>query len=217
MHDDPSEPPSPSGRISQEDGAAGGLVAAQPEAITTLEPAAPLPAALPPEATARAAIESAEALLDLQGDPAAWAALSDEALASTIQSYRSAVACLEAGLLPESLPARRTDVSRSGSEAPEAGAARGSSACAGQLHGGTHGAAAAHGEYQVGSVDDLDPSEWQVPLQCIPIHANVTTYDWAQLYDHTQVGGNPCQPAIMLDLEACCEWSNTPPHTCSLT
>jgi mRNA (2'-O-methyladenosine-N6-)-methyltransferase len=36
------------------------------------------------------------------------------------------------------------------------------------------------------SVDDLDPSEWQVPPHCIPIHANVTTFDWAKLYGHTQ-------------------------------
>ena len=31
------------------------------------------------------------------------------------------------------------------------------------------------------SVDDLDPSEWQVPPHCIPIHANVTTYDWRKV------------------------------------
>jgi hypothetical protein len=34
---------------------------------------------------------------------------------------------------------------------------------------------------KVGSADDLDPSEWQVPPHCIPIHANVTTFDWTQL------------------------------------
>lgn len=34
---------------------------------------------------------------------------------------------------------------------------------------------------QVGSADDLDPSEWQVPPHCIPIHANVTTFDWSKL------------------------------------
>ena len=31
------------------------------------------------------------------------------------------------------------------------------------------------------NVDDLDPSEWQVPPHCIPIHANVTTYDWRKV------------------------------------
>jgi hypothetical protein len=34
---------------------------------------------------------------------------------------------------------------------------------------------------QVGSADELDPSEWQVPPHCIPIHANVTTFDWSKL------------------------------------
>lgn len=38
----------------------------------------------------------------------------------------------------------------------------------------------------VGSVDDLHPSEWQVPPHCIPIHANVTTYDWHPLAQATQ-------------------------------
>ena len=36
-----------------------------------------------------------------------------------------------------------------------------------------------------GDVEGLDPSEWMVPPQCIPIHTNVTTYDWTAL---TQVG-----------------------------
>lgn len=26
----------------------------------------------------------------------------------------------------------------------------------------------------------------QVPPHCVPIHANVTTYNWGQLYNHTQ-------------------------------
>jgi hypothetical protein len=41
-------------------------------------------------------------------------------------------------------------------------------------------------DFTLGSVDDIDPSEWQVPPHCIPIHANVTTHDWRQLYEHTQ-------------------------------
>jgi hypothetical protein len=41
-------------------------------------------------------------------------------------------------------------------------------------------------DFTLGSVDDIDPSEWQVPPHCIPIHANVTTYDWRRLYGHTQ-------------------------------
>ena len=39
---------------------------------------------------------------------------------------------------------------------------------------------------RLGSVDDLDPSEWHVPPHCIPIHANVTTYDWRPLAQATQ-------------------------------
>lgn len=36
-------------------------------------------------------------------------------------------------------------------------------------------------DFYEGSLDDVDPSEWQVPKHCIPIHANVTTYDWTEL------------------------------------
>ena len=35
-------------------------------------------------------------------------------------------------------------------------------------------------------MDDLHPSEWQVPPHCVPIHANVTTYDWRPLAQATQ-------------------------------
>ena len=41
-------------------------------------------------------------------------------------------------------------------------------------------------DYAVGSIDDVDPSEWQVPPHCVPIHANVTTYDWTALAASTQ-------------------------------
>lgn len=41
-------------------------------------------------------------------------------------------------------------------------------------------------EHRLGSVDDLHPSEWQVPPHCVPIHANVTTYDWRPLAQATQ-------------------------------
>lgn len=43
------------------------------------------------------------------------------------------------------------------------------------------------------SVNDVDPSEWQVPPHCIPILADVTKYDWSRLY-------NACQfDVIMMD------------------
>ena len=41
-------------------------------------------------------------------------------------------------------------------------------------------------DWRYGSVDDLDCAEWQVPPHCIPIHANVTTYDWSRLVASTQ-------------------------------
>uniref|UniRef100_A0A6U9QP54 mRNA m(6)A methyltransferase n=1 Tax=Picocystis salinarum TaxID=88271 RepID=A0A6U9QP54_9CHLO len=43
------------------------------------------------------------------------------------------------------------------------------------------------------AVDELDPAEWQVPPHCIPIHANVTTYDFDALAAYTQFD------AIMMD------------------
>ena len=33
----------------------------------------------------------------------------------------------------------------------------------------------------VGAGADFDPCEWEVPPFCVPIHANVTTYDWSHL------------------------------------
>ena len=41
-------------------------------------------------------------------------------------------------------------------------------------------------DFHYGSVDEIDPREWQVPQHCIPIHANVVTYNWRELYQYTQ-------------------------------
>ena len=42
-------------------------------------------------------------------------------------------------------------------------------------------------------MDQLDPREWQVPQQCIPVHANVTLFDWGPL-------ASACQfDVIMMD------------------
>ena len=35
-------------------------------------------------------------------------------------------------------------------------------------------------------MDMIDPKEWMVPPQCIPVHANVTTFDWKPMYEHTK-------------------------------
>lgn len=40
--------------------------------------------------------------------------------------------------------------------------------------------------YDTGPIDDIDPREWQVPPHCIPIHANVTTYNWKKLFQANQ-------------------------------
>lgn len=37
-----------------------------------------------------------------------------------------------------------------------------------------------------GSMEDIDPSEWMVPEHCIPIHTNVTTYNWKPLQEAVQ-------------------------------
>ena len=42
------------------------------------------------------------------------------------------------------------------------------------------------GQFVEGRVEDLDPADWQVPPQCVPIHANVVSYDWSRLTALTQ-------------------------------
>ena len=60
----------------------------------------------------------------------------------------------------------------------------------GAVEGGEAGDAAAADKEDdglvEGNVDDIDPKEWMVPPQCIPVHANVVTYDWSKMYEHTQ-------------------------------
>ena len=41
-------------------------------------------------------------------------------------------------------------------------------------------------EAETYDVDLIDPKEWMVPPQCIPVHANVTTFDWKPMYEHTK-------------------------------
>lgn len=48
------------------------------------------------------------------------------------------------------------------------------------------GAGTTNDDEILGNVEDLDPSEWQVPEQCIPIHTNVTLFDWKKLYQVEQ-------------------------------
>ena len=137
-------------------------------------------------------IDAAEQLLKSGG----WESLADDELDKEIQKHRSCIAglshalrggaegrpvmpqepmdhagCMPAHHVARPLPTRQSD----GGEAsiddntvpgedgfPEA-------SCA-----------------EPGGVEDLDPSEWQVPPHCIPIHANVTTYDWRRLCESSQ-------------------------------
>ena len=51
-------------------------------------------------------------------------------------------------------------------------------------------------DWHYGSLADLDPAEWRVPPHCVPVHANVTTMDWAKL--RAAVGPSGFD-AIMMD------------------
>lgn len=71
---------------------------------------------------------------------------------------------------------------------PSAAAAAGATPAASQVAAAAAAAAAAGATAAASHVAapppppaDLDPSEWQVPPHCIPIHANVTTFDWPSL------------------------------------
>lgn len=102
-----------------------------------------------------------------------WAGLEEDALAEEIGAYRNTIRKVEAQLVEMGdtifAESRQRNQSAEASGAEE------------YAHLGQEGV-----DFQFGSVDDLDPSEWQVPPHCIPIHANVTTYNWKELYEHTQ-------------------------------
>lgn len=74
-------------------------------------------------------------------------------------------------------------------------------------------------DYTLGNVDDLDPSEWQVPPHCIPIHANVTTYDWSALIAATQFDvimmDPPWQLATANPTRGGCTFCCRRPYACS--
>lgn len=53
-------------------------------------------------------------------------------------------------------------------------------------------------EFDPCSIDAVDPREWQVPPHCVPIHANVTTYDWSRLARATQFDIIMMDPAWQL-------------------
>ncbi|KAL4457611.1 hypothetical protein ABPG75_012476 [Micractinium tetrahymenae] len=114
-------------------------------------------------------------LLDLPGLPAVqelvgapvgdlrdrWAALDAEQLEAEIQKYKAALSQVLEGL-------KRLGVEPGEDEAADGEEAEGQEGIEGV-------------DWRYGSVEELDPAEWQVPPHCIPIHANVTTYDWSRL------------------------------------
>mmetsp|Transcript_16000 Transcript_16000/g.37934 ORF Transcript_16000/g.37934 Transcript_16000/m.37934 type:complete len:334 (+) Transcript_16000:67-1068(+) len=94
-----------------------------------------------------------------------WSAFDDNALEEEIVRYRTGVRAVESQLKDLGI-SYSADQENQGSEDSKYG---------------VEGV-----DYHYGSVADLDPSEWQVPKQCIPIHSNVTTYDWSKLYSVCQ-------------------------------
>jgi len=124
-------------------------------------------------------VAAAEELLKITANPACWAQLSDEQLEEEVQKFRGCIRGLATRLrdlgddtVPEELVG----------EQPAEGQ-QGAAAAAGNEYAdwGVEGV-----DFEFGKVEDLDPSEWQVPPHCVPIHANVTTYSWDKLYGHTQ-------------------------------
>ena len=117
--------------------------------------------------------------MSLSTEPAAaaaarWASLDPAGLEAEVQRYREAVSVALAAALAHT-PSLASDVEvalddedgdqANGDEEEEGGAEE--ALCA-------------------GNVDALDPREWQVPAQCIPVHANVTQFDWKPLCDAVQ-------------------------------
>jgi mRNA (2'-O-methyladenosine-N6-)-methyltransferase len=149
--------------------------------------------------------ESAEAALVAGAAAAAaarWAALDDDALDAEIGRYRGALAAAAARLARLGAPpASDSDddfeglIDSDGAAVP-AGAYRPDGAGVADAEmpdPATADAAIAARAPEVNELgvegvdwrlDDLagvDPAEWAVPPHCVPVHANVTTYDWSRL------------------------------------
>ena len=136
----------------------------------------------------------------LDAEPAAlrarWEALDAPALEAEIQGYKEALRSVLAeftklGAAGGGGDGRASDQSSLwGSPPPPPPPTRpvaGTRYGAGEEGGDVEGQEGQEGvDWRYGSVDDLDPSEWHVPPHCIPIHANVTTYDWSRLIAATQ-------------------------------
>ena len=119
---------------------------------------------------------------------AKWNELSDERVKEQAGKYRNAIKDLESKGTDKgpSTFEYEEEVEVEVEEHEERGAGEGVQGGENVL-GGTEGGEAADDEDGLieGNVDDIDPREWMVPPQCIPVHANVVTYDWSKIYNHT--------------------------------
>jgi len=103
-----------------------------------------------------------------------WRACSDEELNALALEYRAACAELKTEL-------KRLGARVMGDETFDCDGDAGRLA-----NEGTNDVDGDGEDEDVGNVDDIDPREWRVPDQCIPVHANVTTYDWRRMYESEQ-------------------------------
>ena len=145
--------------------------------------------------TAKAGVAAEDAKAALLVEPedacvARWAELEDSGLKQEVAKYRKAVIARERDLEnvePTNFEYEEeieVEVEENGTPDDEAAAV----ATAEVEEEGKAEEEGKNGEEDgliEGNVDDIDPSEWMVPPQCIPIHANVVTYDWSKLYENT--------------------------------
>ena len=145
--------------------------------------------------TAKAGVAAEEAKAALLVEPedkcvARWAELEDSGLNQEVAKYRKAVIAREKDLEnvePTNFEyEEEVEVEMEAKGAPDGEAAavvNGEVQEEGKVEG--EGKDGEDGGLIEGNVDDIPESEWMVPPQCIPIHANVVTYDWSKLYENT--------------------------------
>ena len=145
--------------------------------------------------TAKAGVAAEDAKAALLVEPedacvARWAELEDSGLMQEVAKYRKAVIALERDL--ENVEPTNFEYEEEIEvEVEENGTPDDEAAAVATAEVEVEGKAEVEGKdgeedgLIEGNVDDIDPSEWMVPPQCIPIHANVVTYDWSKLYENT--------------------------------
>lgn len=145
--------------------------------------------------TAKAGVAAEEAKAALLVEPedkcvARWAELEDSGLNQEVAKYRKTVIAREKDL--ENVEPTNFEYEEEVEVEVEANGAPDGEAAA-VVNGEVQEEGKVEGEGKdgeddgliEGNVDDIPESEWMVPPQCIPIHANVVTYDWSKLYENT--------------------------------